>query len=200
MTPAAGAGRRTGRRSGNPQTREAILTAARALFAQKGFRATSIRSVAAEAGVDPALVHHYFGTKEQLFLAGVQVAVDIPTTVAGVLEAEQGRIGEALVRAILQAWDSEARPSLLGAFRQALTDPSASRMMSEFLGSQVLAQVAATLPYPPAESTRRAGLAASQIIGMVTARYLLVLPPLATMTAEEVVSSIGPAIQQYLTG
>ena len=192
--------KRTGRRAGSPQTREAILESARKLFAAKGFAASSMRQIAADAGVDAALVHHYFGSKDQLFLASAQVDVDVPTKIAEVLDGDVADFGTALVRTIVLAWDSDAQSGLLAAFRSALTDHAASRMLIEFLGAKVLGRLASRLPYPAAESERRVGLVASQIVGLLTARYLLRLQPLCDMPADDIVRAVGPAVQRYLTG
>ena len=198
-TPGSGSGR-TGRRAGSPETKAAILVAARDLFAQKGFAASTVRQIALNAGVDAAMIHHYFGSKDQLFLAAAEVEVDIPARIAQVLAGDIENFGIDLVRTIVTAWESEAGPGLLAAFRTALADPASGRMLKEFLGAKVLGKLAARLPFSPAESAQRVGLVASQIVGLVTVRYLLALPPVATLRVEDVVLSVGPTLQRYLTG
>ncbi len=191
---------RQGRRPGNPDTRETILQAARSAFAANGFASTSIRQIANAAAVDPALIHHYFGSKEKLFLATVRVGVDIRAKIAEVGASRREDLGRVLIRTLITTWDSDAGISLVAAFRAALADPMTSRMVREFLTSVVLAELAAVMHLAPGEAPQRAGLIASQVVGLITARYLLALEPLASMPVESIVAAVGPTIERYLTG
>ncbi len=191
---------RSGRRPGNPDTRAAILHAARNAFAQRGFAATSIRKIAADAGVDGALIHHYFGTKQQLFLATMQIEVDIPAKVLRVAQGDPAGVGVALMTELLQTWDSPEGTGLISAFRTAIADPQSVGMIRDFLGAQILGKVLSHLGYGPGQSMRRANLVASQVLGIVTVRYLLALEPLASMPAIEVIHAVAPTIQRYVTG
>jgi AcrR family transcriptional regulator len=192
---------RTGRRKGSPDTREAILDAARAAFAERGFDGASIRAIATGAGVDPALVHHYFGTKEKLFLATVGAPVDPGEFVPAALAGDDAHIGERVVRMFLSVWDDpKTGPMVLALIRSGLAHEWSARMLREFLASQVLRRVIARIDVPPAEAPMRASLAASQMIGLGLARYLLKIEPLASADPDEVVAMIAPTLQRYLTG
>ena len=187
---------RRGRRPGAPDTRASILAAAREQFAVQGFRGTTIRAVATQAGVDPALVHHYFGTKNDLFVAALELPLD-PREVIGPVVAAGGLDGaaERLLTAFLTVWDDpEMRPGLLG-FVRGVLEPDGQRLISEgFLPAVVLPAVTALgLDHPE----RRMPFVASQVFGLVLARYVLRIEPLASMPADEVVAAVAPTIQRY---
>lgn len=200
--PAAQPGRprRTGRRPGNPDTREAILAAARDAFAERGFDATGIRTVAAAAGVDPALVHHYFGAKEDLFRAALAFPVDparlLPTVLAGGPEG----IGERLVRTFLEVWDSPVGAAGVALLRSAVSNEWTARLLREFLVTQVLRRVLDHLEVDPAELPLRGGLVATQLAGLALTRYVLRLEPIAGAEPATLVAAAGPTVQRYLTG
>jgi AcrR family transcriptional regulator len=187
-----------GRRPGAPDTRAEVLTAARTSFAEKGFRGTTIRAVASAAGVDPALVHHYFGTKDDLFVAALQIPVDPREILAPVVAAGPDGAGERLLRTLLSVWDDpELQPGLVALARSLVSDDSASLVRDGFI-PVVIGPVLASLVRDRPEV--RIPLVASQIIGLVVARYVVALPPLALMPAEDVVARVGPTLQRYLTG
>ena len=167
-----------GRRPGNQDTRGAILGAARRAFADRGFAGVSVRAIAAEAGVDPALVHHYFDNKQQLFLATVELPADLPKLIADVAADGMDGLGERLIRRVLGVWDSDVQPGLVAAARTALTDPAIARSIREFLSLEVLGRVISGAQLSPAEADRRSGLVASQMLGLIAGRYLLKLPEL----------------------
>jgi AcrR family transcriptional regulator len=192
--------RRSGRRPGNPDTREAILHAARQAFAERGYDAASIRSIATAAGVDPALVHHYFGTKDQLFLATMNAPADPAELLPDVLDADPEQVGERFVRMFLGLWDSSAGTVGLALLRSAVSNEWTARLMREFLVTQVLRRLAAGLRLHPAEAPLRTGLVAAQMAGLVMVRYVVKLEPLASAPAELVVAAVAPTIQRYLTG
>ncbi|MFI2712589.1 TetR family transcriptional regulator [Micromonospora sp. NPDC018662] len=192
--------RRTGRRPGNPDTREAILAAARDAFAERGFDATTIRAVAAAAGVDPALVHHYFGAKEDLFRAAMAFPVDparlLPTVLAGGPEG----IGERLVRTFLEVWDSPVGAAGVALLRSAVSNEWTARLLREFLVTQVLRRVLDHLEVDPAELPLRGGLVATQLAGLALMRYVIRLEPIAGAEPATLVAAAGPTVQRYLTG
>jgi AcrR family transcriptional regulator len=192
--------RRTGRRPGNPDTREAILTAARAAFAERGFDHASIRSIATSAGVDPALVHHYFGTKDQLFLAAMSVPFDPREFLPQVLAGGAGQVGERLVRTFLRVWDSPAGTAGAALLRSGVSNEWTARLLREFLSTQILRRVVAGLDLDPAEAPLRVSLVASQIAGMAMMRYIIKLEPLASAPPDTVVAAIAPTVQRYVTG
>jgi AcrR family transcriptional regulator len=191
--------RRPGRPAGESGAREGILRAARKGFATNGYDRTTIREVARRARVDPALVHHYFGSKDRLFAAAMEFPVD-PAMVADVVIGPglEGA-GERLVRLFLRIWDSpENREPVLGLLRSAVTNPSAARMLREFVSKALLARVAPALGGRDAEL--RAALVGSQVIGLAIFRYVLEVEPLASASEEELVAAMAPRFQDSLTG
>ena len=191
---------RTGRRPGNQDTREAILAAARQAFAEKGYDGASIRHIAAGAGVDPALVHHYFGAKDQLFVATMQLPIDpaklIPQIAAGGVDG----IGERLVRTFLSVWDSPVGSTAAALLRSAVSHDWSARMLREFVTTQILRRATKHLDLDPAEAPLRMSLVAAQILGLAMARYIVRVEPLASAPAETVVAAVAPTVQRYLTG
>ena len=187
-----------GRRPGAPDTRAEVLTAARASFAEKGFRGTTIRAVAASAGVDPALVHHYFGSKDDLFLAALEMPVDPRELLAPVVALGPDGAGERLLGTFLSVWDDpEIQVRLLAVVRSALGDDGGRLLKDGFIPvvvGPVLAQLVKDRPEV------RIPLVASQVVGLIVTRYVLALPPMAQMSAADVVARIGPVLQHYLTG
>lgn len=197
---AVGTGRRSGRRAGNPDTRGLILDAARECFAQSGFTRTTVRGIAAAAGVDPALIHHYFGSKQQLFLAAVQVPVDPGQVVAAVLPGPAETLGTRLVTAIVGAWESPAQPALVAAVRSALADPELTVQVQEFLVGRVVGPLLRAAGCPPAERRLRGSLLASQVMGLLLSRYVLAIEPIASLPASELIPHVGATVQRYLSG
>jgi AcrR family transcriptional regulator len=190
---------RTGRRPGVSGTREAILDAARRVFAEQGYQQATIRDVARLAGVDPALVHHYFGRKQELFVAAVQLPVNPVEQLMAVLAQDPDQAGERMVELFLSIWDHAADQSpLLALVRSAVGDEHAAAMLREFIAEEVLGQIAHRLGSPDAQL--RATLVGSQIIGLAMARYIVKVEPLASAPAAQVVAAIGPTLQRYLTG
>lgn len=195
-TPRSG---RTGRRPGNSDTRSAILGAARARFADTGFDKTSIRAIAADVDVDPALVHHYFGTKQQLFAAAVEFPVDPEITLQTVARAPVEELGTTIVRAVVGVWDSPAGPGIVAMMRSMLGGSEVDLARS-FLLEVVLERVRARIATPDDDGRARVSLAAAQMMGVLTARKILAIEPLASMPIERVVAAVGPSMQRYLTG
>lgn len=192
-------GRKVGRRPGRSGTREAILAAARSRFAELGYEGATIRAIAAEAGVDPALVHHYFGTKEQLFAAAVQLPFAPGEVLAEPLGAEPADIGEAIVRAALVAWEDPAtQEAAMGLLRAAASNERAAAMLRGFVEASIIRPISRRIGAP--DAPLRAALAASQVVGLALARYLVRVEPLASADAEDLVRRVGPTIQRYLTG
>jgi len=190
---------RVGRRPGNPDTREAILVAARAMFAERGFDQASIRAIATAAGVDPALVHHYFGTKEQLFLAAMQVPFDPGALVARVLGDGRDGAGERLVRTMLSVWDSPAGTAALAMVRSAIANDAFARMLREFVTRGILRRVAKEFRLDPAEAGLRTNLVASQVVGLIVVRYVIRLEPIASTPADVLARVVGATVQRYLS-
>ena len=193
------AARGRGRRPGGPDTRGQILAAAARSFADKGFGRTTIRAVAADAGVDPALVHHYFGSKDDLFLAALDIPADPRVLLPGVFEHGVAGAGERLVRVFLSVWDDpHARLPLLAIVRTSLASDAPESLLQHALLRLVLGPLRAALP--PDEADRRVQLVVSQMAGLVMTRYLLALEPLASLPADELVAWVAPTVQRYLDG
>ena len=188
-----------GRRPGAPDTRAEVLAAARTSFAEKGFRGTTIRGVAAAAGVDPALVHHYFGTKDDLFVAALEIPVDPREVLAPAVAAGPDGAGERLLRIFLSVWDDpEMQPGLVALGRSLVADDTSGGLVRDGFIPVVVGPVLTELV--PDRPEVRIPLIASQVFGLIVTRYVLALPQLAQMPAEDVVARVGPTIQQYLTG
>jgi AcrR family transcriptional regulator len=200
-------GTRSGRRTGDSGTREAILAAARTRFGAYGYDGATIRGIAADAGVDAALVHHFFGTKERLFVAAMRLPL-VPGELVAAALAPGGRepgqsLGEHLVQTVLQAWDvAEIRATFLGLLRSAVTSEQAAGMLREFATEAILARIAgAAAPGPPGATGQfRAALVASQVLGLALTRYVLELEPLVQAGTGELAAAIGPTVERYLTG
>ncbi|SUD48342.1 transcriptional regulator BetI [Nocardia otitidiscaviarum] len=192
-------GGRAGRRPGQSGTRAAILDAARVRFAEVGFDRASIRSIAAAAGVDPALVHHYFGTKQQLLTAALDIPAD-PSVVTGAIAAVPlDRLGDTIVRTVVGLWDSPIGVQAVAAFRSMLGGGDTA-LARTFLLEVALKDVRARVDSPPGTGTTRVALAASQLIGVLVARKVVEIEPLASMPVDEVAALVGPTLQRYLTG
>ncbi|MBF6174381.1 TetR/AcrR family transcriptional regulator [Nocardia blacklockiae] len=191
---------RSGRRPGRSGTRDAILDAARSRFAEVGFDKASIRSIAGQAGVDPALVHHYFGTKQQLLTAALDLPIDPDVILERIAAAPTERLGETIVRTVLEAWDSPIGMHAVAAFRSILGGSSDPALARTFLLEVVLRDVRERVDEPPGTGVPRVLLAASQMIGLLVARKVVGVQPLAAMTPAELAPLVGPTLQRYLTG
>jgi AcrR family transcriptional regulator len=190
---------RTGRRPGKQDTREAILRAARDSFAERGYDQASIRAIATSAGVDPALVHHYFGTKEELFLATIESPIDPASMIPSVLAGGAKEVPERLVRTFLTVWDSPVTgAAAVALLRSGVQHDLSARMLREFLTSQILRRVLGQIDVDPAEAPMRGALVASQMAGLAMVRYVLKLQPLASADVETVVALLAPNIHRYL--
>ncbi|HEU4362192.1 MAG TPA: TetR family transcriptional regulator [Mycobacterium sp.] len=199
MTATSAGRRRRGRPAGNSDTRDRILASARELFARNGIDRTSIRAVAAGAGVDSALVHHYFGTKQQLFAAAIRIPIDPMTVLIPMRDVPVEELGLALPSVLLPIWDSELGAGLIATLRSLLAGADVSLARS-FLQEIVTAEVAPRVDNPPGTGTIRAQFFASQLMGVVMARYIVQVEPFASLPPEQIVQTIAPNLQRYLTG
>jgi AcrR family transcriptional regulator len=191
--------RRRGRRPGDSGTREAILAAARARFAAHGYDRTRIRDVAADARVDAALVHYFFKTKDRLFAAAMELPFRPAEVIGPVLAEGVPGMGERIVRRLLGVWDEPAnREALLAIVQGASTHPGAAVALREYIRGEIVGRIAAAV-----EADRpqlRANLVASQVVGLIVARYVVGVEPLAGMEADEIVPLVAPTLQRYLDG
>ncbi|GIH04990.1 TetR family transcriptional regulator [Rhizocola hellebori] len=192
--------KRSGRRRGSPDTRDSILEAARRLFADKGFDATTVRAIAADAGVDPAMIHHFFGTKEELFRATIQFPIDPTTEIPDIVAGGRDEVGHRLVAAFVRIWDSPSGAVGASIIRSAMSNDWTLRLMREFLTTQIMRRIVAAIDLDPAEAPLRVSLIASQLAGLAIMRYIIKLEPLASLPSEQVVALIGPNVQRYVTG
>ncbi|HTX82576.1 MAG TPA: TetR family transcriptional regulator [Streptosporangiaceae bacterium] len=202
--PATRQGSRTGRRAGDSGTKDAILEAARAQFATHGYDGATIRAIAAGAGVDPALVHHFYGSKESLFAAAMELPF-IPSEVIGAALARPApadSLGTHMVRSALAVWESaEVRGAFQAMLRSALTSEQAAATLREFIAAAILRPVASAAGGTDPERTPfRSSLVASQMLGLALGRYVLRFGPVAEASPEELAVAIGPTIDRYLTG
>ncbi|MEH0576672.1 MULTISPECIES: TetR family transcriptional regulator [Streptomyces] len=193
--------RRRGRPPGteSADTRDRILTAAREEFSERGYDKTSVRGIAKAAGVDAALVHHYFGTKEQVFEAAVEVAfapaLSAPEAVA---DGPLDQVGERFARFVFGVWENPTtRKPLLAILRSAVNNDTAAAVFRRLVASQLLRRIAAQLDLPDAEL--RAELAAAQLVGCAMMRYVVKLEPLASADLEQIIARVAPVVQGHLT-
>lgn len=189
-----------GRRSGATASREHILDAARRLFAEHGFEGTSLRQVARAAGVDPAMVHHYFKGKDELFALSVELPADPEQVLSGVVDSDPERRGELVVRAVLRLWESPAQPGLVAFIRGTLGSRAKTILLREMVTRAVISRIMAGLPGSPEDLALRGDLVATQMVGLMMVRYVVRLEPLASAPAEDVVRLVAPNVQRYLTG
>ncbi len=181
----------TARRS--DATRGAILSAARHRFAADGYERATIRAIAADAGIDPAMVMRYYGSKERLFTAAAEFDLRLPD----LARVKRTGYGRALVRHFLDRWEADG--TFVALLRAAVTNEAARDRMCEIFAGQLAPLVAAAAPADE-QAPDRAGLVASQMIGLAMTRYVLALPPMAQMSRDDVVRWIAPVLQRYLTG
>ena len=179
----------TGRRS--DATKEAILAAARERFSVDGYERATIRAIAADANIDPAMVMRYFGNKEKLFAAAAEFDLRLPD----VTSIPRSEVGRRLATHVLDRWDGDE--TLMALLRASVTNPAAVDRMREIFATQLGPAVLAIAPDDPAT---RAGLIASQVLGLALTRYVLRLPPVTAMDRDTVIAWIGPTLQRYFTG
>jgi AcrR family transcriptional regulator len=199
VTAAETGRRRPGRPAGSSDTRDRILSSARELFARNGIDRTSVRAVAAGAGVDAALVHHYFGTKQQLFAAAIHLPIDPMTVLVPMRETPIEELGLRLPSVLLPIWDSELGAGLIATMRGLLTGADVGLARS-FLQEIVVEEVGSRVDNPPGTGRIRAQFVATQLMGVVMARYIVGIEPFASLPPEQIAATIAPTLQRYLTG
>jgi AcrR family transcriptional regulator len=188
-----------GRRPAGSDTRADIVSAARETFAEHGYEATSLRGVARRAGVDPALVHHYFIDKAALFSASQELPFNPTAVIDQAIGGDPSEIGERMVWVFLNAWDTdEGTPRIRALVAAASTHEDAARTLREFLAREIFGRVVRALGSDQAEL--RGSLLASQLVGLAMARYVVHLEPLASASQQDLVRWLAPTLQRYLTG
>jgi AcrR family transcriptional regulator len=190
--------RRRGRRPGGADTRAALLAAARAEFADRGYDGATVRAIADRAGVDAAMVNHWFGGKEALFTAAMDLPIDPKAVLAELLPGDPEQLGERIVHRFLTIWDGadSGRP-LAALIRSVASHETAARLMRQFVGVFVRRIVSSVAPD---RTELRTALCASQLVGLGVVRYVLRLEPLASADHATVAAALAPTLQRYLTG
>ena len=187
---------RAGRRPGPTETREQILVAARRLFAEQGYDGATVRGIATEAGVNAALPHHFFGTKQQLFVAAMNIPINPAEQLPLLLSGPPDTIGERVARLFLGIWaDPAGRAPFVALLRSVASNEQAATMLRQFMMRAVLTRLAEHRGVAPL----RVAAAAAQMIGLVMLRYVVQAPPLVDATDDEIVELIAPVLQRYLT-
>ena len=177
-------------RRSSEQTKAVILAAARERFAEFGFERATIRAIAADANIDPSMVMRYFGNKNQLFAAAADFDLQIPD----LSDVEPGDLGGRIVAHFVERWERDE--ALVVLLRSSTTNAEAAQRMREIFTTQLLPVIAKV---KPADAARRAGLIATQVLGLALSRYVLRLPPVVEMSRDEIVAWLGPTVQRYLT-
>lgn len=191
--------KRPGRPPGISDTRDRILVSARELFSRNGIDNTSIRAVAAGAGVDPALVHHYYGTKQKLFAAAIHIPIDPMEVIKPLRDVPVEEIGYKLPSILLPLWDSEIGKGFLATLRSLLAGSDVSLIRS-FLQEVIAVEVGKRVDDPPGSGPIRVQFVASQLVGVMMARYILELEPFRSLPVQQIAETIAPNLQRYLTG
>jgi AcrR family transcriptional regulator len=193
------ANRRRGRRPAGEDTRQSIVDAARTEFATRGYEGTTMRGVARAAGVDARLVHHYFESKDEVFAAAMELPVKPHEVVDQIVAGSLDGVGERLVRFFFAIWDNPSgRERIVALLASALTSQDAARLLREFLDREIFGRVAVRLGSD--DPQLRAAMAASQMVGVIVARYVVRIEPLASAHPDDLVPILAPTIQRYLAG
>jgi AcrR family transcriptional regulator len=182
-----------GMKRSSAASRASILAAARERFAADGYERATIRAVAADAHIDPSMVMRYFGNKQQLFAAAAELNLQLPN----LRRFPRRTVGRRLARHFVERWETDEGLKVL--LRTALSNEAAAARMRWIFATQLAQAINAVVP-DPAEAALRAGLVATQVLGMAFCRYLLQLEPVAALTADEVVAWLGPTLQRFVTG
>jgi AcrR family transcriptional regulator len=196
---AAATSAKAGRRRGNPDTRSTILAAAQSEFADKGFDRVSMRGIAKTAGVDPSLMYHYFGSKDDVLLASLDVPFDPREVIPALTREGVEGLGSRIAARFLAIWDDPANQSrLVTVVRASMSSTAAQDLLTNGLARMILGPIREVVA--PPEAAIRTSYVASQLLGLAVTRYVLRLEPLASAPSEVVMAAIGPTLQRYLDG
>lgn len=187
-----------GRRPAGENTRAALLDAAKVMFAERGFDGATVRNIAQRAGVDAAMVNHWFGGKDGLFVAALDIPVDFTEILARILDGDPEQTAERILRTFLSVWDVTGGGALAALVRSVAGHEQAARLMREFLGRVVIGRIVTAVA--PDQLELRAALCSTQMVGIAMVRYVIRLEPLASAEHNTVVAAIAPNLQRYLTG
>jgi AcrR family transcriptional regulator len=187
-----------GRRPAGENTRAALLAAARVEFTERGFDGATVRAIAQRAGVDAAMVNHWFGGKDGLFVAALDIPVDPTEILSRILDGDPEQTAERILRTFLSVWDANGGGALAALVRSVASHEQAARMMREFLGRVIFGRIVTAVA--PDQPKLRAALCGTQMVGLAMVRYVIRLEPLASADSQTVVAAIAPNLQRYLTG
>jgi AcrR family transcriptional regulator len=190
--------RRRGRRPGGGDTRTALLDAARVVFAERGYDGATVRAIADRAGVDPAMVNHWFGGKEPLFVAALNLPADPAAIIAEALPGDPDELAERLIARLLRVWDETGGAQLATLLQSIASHEVAAGLLREFIGRVLVGKVLSTVA--PDRPELRATLAGSQMFGLAFVRYVLKVEPLASADHATIIAAVAPNMQRYLTG
>ncbi|GAA2208392.1 TetR family transcriptional regulator [Nonomuraea monospora] len=189
---------RPGRWRTGAESKQRILDAARALFGEHGYAGTTVRAVAARAEVDSAMVFYFFGSKQGLFAAAVEMSAQLPPAIESIFTGGLDGIGERIIRTLVESIDASGRTPLAMLTRPAPTGDQSETLIREYIDREITSRVAALLGTPDAAS--RAGMVNVQLLGLTVARYIVRIEPIASSSVDELVSRFGPLVQHCLTG
>ncbi|MFL6148670.1 MAG: TetR family transcriptional regulator [Pseudonocardiaceae bacterium] len=187
-----------GRRPAGENTRAALLAAARVEFTERGFDGATVRAIAQRAGVDAAMVNHWFGGKDGLFVAALDIPVDPTEILSRILDGDPEQTAERILRTFLSVWDANGGGALAALVRSVASHEQAAQMMREFLGRVIFGRIVTAVA--PDQPKLRAALCGTQMVGLAMVRYVIRLEPLASADPQTVVAAIAPNLQRYLTG
>jgi AcrR family transcriptional regulator len=190
--------RRPGRWRSGAESKQRVLQVARELFGQNGYSGTTVRAIATAAGVDPAMVFYFFGTKQGLFSAVIDMSGNVPPAIESIFAGSLDTIGERIVRTLVENLDKSDRTPLVMLTRSAPTDPQSEALLREFIDREITDRLAALLDTP--DAALRAGMVNVQILGLAVARYIVRIEPIASLSVDELATMFGPLVQHCLTG
>lgn len=189
---------RPGRWRTGAESRQRILDAARALFGEHGYGDTTVRAIAADAGVDPAMVFYFFGNKQGLFVAAIEMSAQVPPAIESIFTGGLDGIGERIIRTLVETMDASDRTPLAILARSAQANDQSEMLLREYIDREITGRLAALLSTP--DAAIRAGMANVQILGLAVARYAVRIEPIASASIDELVRRFGPLVQHCLTG
>jgi len=190
--------RRPGRWRSGAESKQRVLQVARELFDRNGYSGTTVRAIATAAAVDPAMVFYFFGTKQGLFSAVIDMSDSVPPAIESIFAGGLDTLGERVVRTLVENLDKSDRAPLVMLTRSAPTDPRSEALLREFIDREITDRLAALLDAP--DAVRRAGMVNVQILGLAVARYIVRIEPIASASVDELAAMFGPLVQHCLTG
>ncbi|ADD42964.1 TetR family transcriptional regulator [Stackebrandtia nassauensis] len=189
---------RPGRWRSGAQSRQRVLDAARELFQRNGYAGTTVRAVATEAGVDPAMVFYFFGNKQGLFAAAVDMSAQLPPAIDAIFDGGLDGIGERVVRTLLENMDKSERAPLAILTRSGPGDDQTETLLRQYIDREITGRLAALLDTP--DAALRAGMVNVQLLGLAVARYVVRVEPIASASVDELTTRLGAVVQHCLTG